>query len=96
MTNLEAIVRLSANTGDCLAMTSLHDNNAEVIRAVVARYFGAGAVADKAESVLMQRVADHARSYGHQENPDNWLVRCANTECDRLRNEAIYDKANND
>jgi hypothetical protein len=96
MTNREAILRLSVNTGDGLAMTSLHDNNAKVIRAGVTRYFGVGAVADKAERVLMQRMADQARSYELQENPDQWLARCVNTECDRLRNEGIHDKANID
>jgi hypothetical protein len=96
MTSREAILRLSANAGDGLAMTGLHDNNAEVIRAAVTRYFGVGPIADKAEGVLMQRMADHARSYREQENPDEWLARCANTECDRLRNEGIHDKANGD
>jgi hypothetical protein len=96
MTNREAILRLSVNTGDGLAMTWLRDNNAKVIRAAVTRYFGAGPVADKAEGVLMQRMADHARSYEHQENADEWLARCANTECDRLRNEGIHEKANRD
>jgi hypothetical protein len=96
MTNREAILRLSVNTGDGLAMTSLRDNNAKVIRAGVTRYFGVGPAADKAELVLMQRMADHARSYELQENPDQWLARCVNTECDRLRNEGIHDKANID
>jgi hypothetical protein len=44
----------------------------------------------------MQRIADHAGSYEHQENPDEWLAKCANTECNRLRNEAIHEKANRD
>ncbi|MCU1343133.1 MAG: hypothetical protein JWN92_2556 [Candidatus Acidoferrum typicum] len=96
MTNLEAIQRLSVNAGDGMAMTSLHDNNAKVIREVVTRYFEAGPRAHEAESVLMQRVADCARSYEHQENPDKWLVRCANTECNRLRNEGIRERANSD
>jgi hypothetical protein len=96
MTNREAILRLSVNTGDGLAMTSLHDNNTKVIRTTVTRYFGVGPVADKAERLLMQRMADHARSYEHQENPDEWLARCANAQCDRLRNEGIHDKANSD
>ena len=55
-----------------------------------------GPVVDKAESVIMQRTADHARSYERQENADTWLARCVNAECDRLRNEGIYDKANRD
>jgi hypothetical protein len=96
MTNREAILRLSVNTGDGLATTSLHDNNAKAIRAAVTRYFGAGPVADKAERVLMQRMADHARSYEQQEDAGDWLARCVNTECDRLRNEGIHDKANRD
>jgi len=96
MTNREAILRLSVNTGDGLAMTSLRDNNAKAIRAAVARYFGAGPVADKAESLIMQRMADHARSYERQEDAEEWLARRVNTECDRLRNEGIHDKANRD
>ena len=96
MTNREAILRLSVNTGDSPAMTWLRDNNSKVIRAVITRYFGVGPRADKAESALMQRMAEQARSYQHQESPDEWLARCVNTECDRLRNEAIHDKANRD
>jgi len=96
MTNREAILRLSVNTGDGLAMTSLRDNNAKAIRAAVTRYFGAWPGADKAERVLMQRMGDHARSYEQQENAEDWLARCVNTECDRLRNEGIHDKANRD
>jgi hypothetical protein len=96
MTNLEAILRLSVNRGDGLAMTSLRDNNAKAIRAAVTHYFGVGPRADKAESVIMQRMADHARSYERQENAEEWLAKCVNTECDRLRNEGIHDKANRD
>jgi hypothetical protein len=44
----------------------------------------------------MQRMADHARSYEQQEDPEKWLAKCINTECDRLRNEGIHDKANID
>lgn len=96
MTNLEAIQRLSVNKDDHIAVTSLHDNNVAIIRTVVTRYFGAGPIADKAESALMERMADSARSYEPQESPVKWLTRCADTECDRLRNEAIYEKANRD
>jgi ribosomal protein S13 len=96
MTNREAIERLSVNKDDHIAVTSLHDNNVAIIRTVITRYFGAGPTADKAESALMERVADSARSYEPQESPIKWLTRCADTECDRLRNEAIYEKANRD
>ncbi len=96
MTNREAILRLSVNTCDGLAISSLRDNNAKVIRSVVTRYFGAGPVADKAECELMHRMADHARSYDRRENADEWLARCATAQCDRLRNEAIHDRANID
>ena len=96
MTNREAILRLSVDSADRLAIASLHDNNAEIIRAALTRYLGSGQVADNTELVLVQRMANHARSYQHQENADEWLVKCATTECDRLRNEAIHDKANRD
>ncbi len=94
MTNREAIRRLSVNAGDCSAVSWLHHNNTEVIHGVVTRYFGTGEAADKAECVLMQRIAERARSYERQEEPGEWLVKCATSECDRLRNEAIHDKAN--
>jgi hypothetical protein len=94
MTNREAILRLSINSGDTLAMMSLHSNNADVIRGAIARYFGTGPVPDRVECLLMQRMANQARSYEQQENPDVWFVKCANRECDRLRNEAIHDRAN--
>jgi hypothetical protein len=96
MTNREAILRLSIDTGDTVAITSLHKNNAEVIRGAITRHFGVGPVADKAERQLMERMARSARFYEHLENPDEWFARCANRECDRLRNEAIHDKANSD
>jgi len=96
MTNREAILRLSANTGDWPAMTFLRENNSKVLHDIITRYFGAGSAADKAEGVLIHRMAENARSYEAQENADEWLARCANTVCNRLRNEAIHDKANRD
>jgi hypothetical protein len=96
MTNHEVLLRLSVNKHDHSAVTSLHDNNAEIIRKTVIRYFGTGTVADNAECALMHRMADHARLYERSEDPDAWLARCAHTECDRLRNEAIRDKADRD
>lgn len=94
MTNREAILRLSVNSGDALAITSLRTNNADVIRGAITRYFGVGPVTNKTEGLLMERMASQARFYGHLENPDEWFARFANQECDRLRNEAIHDKAN--
>lgn len=96
MSNREAILRLSVDTGDQVALAWLRDHNAEILRSAVSRYFAAGPAADKAESMLMERLANHARSYQHQDDPDEWLARCVNAECDRLRNEAIHDKANSD
>ena len=96
MTNREALMRLSADKNDRMAVTSLHDNNAQIIRTTVGRYFGAGTIADNAEFALMQRLVDHARLYEDSEDPEAWLARCTNTECDRLRNEAVHDKANRD
>jgi hypothetical protein len=96
MTNREAILRLSIDTSDCLAMASLLENNAEVIRAAVVLYFGLGPVADKAERILMRRIANHARSYEHNEDPNEWVVKYATTECDRLRNEATHARSTRD
>ena len=96
MTNREAIQRLSVSASDDVAMKWLRETNATVIRAAVTRYFGAGDAADKAEDVVVQRMAAHAGTYELKEDADEWLARRANMECDRLRNEAIHDKANGD
>ena len=96
MTNHEVLLRLSVNQHDHMAVESLYDNNSIIIRTTVIRYFGTGTVPDNLEGTLMQRMADRARLYERSEDPDAWLARCANTECDRLRNEAIRDKANRD
>jgi len=96
MTNHEALLRLSANKDDRPAMTSLHDNNTAIIRTTLIRYFRTRALADKTEPMLMQRIASQARLYEVAENADTWFAKCANTECDRLRNEGIREKADGD
>jgi hypothetical protein len=87
MTDREAIRRLSLNTSDCLALSWLHHNHIVEIHTLVTRVFGTGPAAEKAEVELMQRIANHARSYERQESSQKWLLRCANLECERLRNE---------
>jgi hypothetical protein len=94
MSNRDALLRLAKDKSDALALTSLCTTNAELIRAVVARYFESGSVSDKARSVVMQRVAEHARSYHSEQDPDQWLAKSLNSECDRFRNETIQAKAN--
>ena len=94
MTNRDALVRLATDKNDALALTSLSGTNAELIRSAIARYFESGAVSEKARSVIMQRVAEQARSYHSDQDPDQWLAKSLNSECDRLRNEAIQTKAN--
>jgi hypothetical protein len=94
MTNRDALLRLSTDKNDAPAMAALRENNADTIRAAIARFFESGLVSEKAQSVVMQRVADHARSYHTDQEPDQWLTKSLNTECDRLRNEAIQAKAN--
>ncbi len=94
MTNRDALLRLSADKNDAAAMAALRENNAGTIRAAIARFFESGAVSERAQSVVMQRVADHARSYRTDQEPDQWLTKSLNTECDRLRNEDIQAKAN--
>jgi hypothetical protein len=93
ITNREALLRLAADKNDALAMTSLCNNNAELIRASIVRYFASGAVSEKAQPAVMQRVAEHARSYHSELDADQWLAKSVNSECDRLRNETIREKA---
>ncbi|HUJ31959.1 MAG TPA: hypothetical protein VLY23_11815 [Candidatus Acidoferrum sp.] len=93
MTNREALLRLAANKNDRLALTSLCESNAELIRVAVTRYFEAAPDLEKAQSMVMDRVADHARLYETQEDPDEWLTQSVNSQCDRLRNELIQEKA---
>jgi hypothetical protein len=93
MTNRDALIRLATDKHDALALTSLCATNAELIRSAVARYFESGTVSEKVRSVVMQRVAEHARSYHTDQDPDQWLAKSLNSECDRLRNEEIQVKA---
>jgi hypothetical protein len=94
MTNRDALIRLATDKNDVLALTSLSATNAELIRSAIARYFESGAVSEKAHSVVMQRVAEQARSYHSDQDPDQWLAKSLSSQCDRLRNEAIQAKAN--
>jgi hypothetical protein len=94
MTNREALLQLAADKNDSVAMKALCGNNAELIRASVLRYFATGSVSENAETEVMQRVAGQARSYQTDQDPDQWLVKSLNSECDRLRNETIQAKAN--
>ena len=87
MTTREAIRRLSLNAGDCLALSWLHHNNIEPIHTVISHYFGIGQNADKAEYDLMQRMAIRSSSYGRQESPEEWFVKCVYEECKLLLNE---------
>ena len=75
-------------------MTSLCKNNAELIRASVVRYFAAGPVSEKVQPAVLQRVAELARSYHSELDPDQWIAKSVNSECDRLRNEGIQERAN--
>ncbi len=74
MTNHEALLRLSVDKNDHLAVTSLHENNAEIIRTTVMRYFGSGTAAENVEFELMKRMAGHARLYEDSEDLDVWLA----------------------
>ena len=96
MTNREALLRLSTDKHDRSALTSLCENNAEIVRTAISRYFETGNVSADAGPVVMQRVADHARSYEPKEDSDKWVAERVNAECDRLRNETIQEKANRD
>lgn len=73
-------------------MEWLHFNNVKLIHMIVTRHFGTGPAADKAEHMLMQSLAACAGSYERHENPDEWLTRYANAECERLHNEATQGK----
>jgi hypothetical protein len=85
MTNRDALLRLAVDKNDAPAMAALCENNAELLRS---------SVSEKAKSIVMQRVAEHARSYHGDQEPDQWLAKSLNSECDRVRNEAIQAKAN--
>lgn len=96
LSNREALLRLASDKNDSLAMTSLSKNNGEIIRSTFRKYFQEGLSEEKNHSEVMQRVAAQARRYEVEQDPDEWLARCVESECDRLRNEAIQEKANID
>src|SRR5579863_4556138 len=94
MSNRDALLRLAADKNDASATAALCENNADSIRAAIARFFSTGAVSSKAQPVVMQRVVEHARSYRPEQDADQWLARLLVSECDRLRNEGIQERAN--
>ncbi|MHB8501456.1 MAG: hypothetical protein ACYDCG_06220 [Candidatus Acidiferrales bacterium] len=94
MSNREALLRLATDKNDALASAALCDNNADSIRAAIARFFATGPVSAKAQPVVMQRVAEHAHSYRPEQDADQWLAKSLDSECDRLRNEGIRERAN--
>ncbi|MFI5095424.1 MAG: hypothetical protein ACHQIK_18475 [Candidatus Acidiferrales bacterium] len=94
ISNHDALLRLAADKNDALATAALCDNNAGSIRAAIARFFATGPVAADARSEVMQRVAEHARSYRPEQDADQWLANSLDSECDRLRNEGIRKRAN--
>jgi hypothetical protein len=87
MTDREAIRRLTLNSGDCSAVSWLHHNHNEAIHAIVTRVFGDSPLAEKAEYDLMRRIAVRARSFKREESSEEWLLKCAISECEALRNE---------
>jgi len=93
MTDREAIRRLSLNCADCLAMSWLQFNHNAAIHAIVARVFGRGPAAGKAEYDLMQRIAARARSFDGHENSEEWLLKCAVSECRILHKESNPSRA---
>jgi hypothetical protein len=92
MTNRDALIRLATDKHDALALTSLCATNAELIRSAITRHFESSTVSEKVRSVVMRRVAEHARSYHTDQDPDQWLAKSLNSECDRLRHEEIQVK----
>ncbi len=93
MTDREAIRRLSLNNADCSAMSWLHFNHTAAIRAIVTRVFGDGPLAEKAEYDLMKRIAARASSFKREEDSEEWLLKCASSECDLLAKQLNQSKA---
>ncbi len=94
MSNRDALLRLAADRHDAPAAAALCENNADSIRAAIARFFATGAVSARAQPLVIQRVVEHARSYRPEQDADQWLAKSLDSECDRLRNEGIQERAN--
>jgi hypothetical protein len=95
-TTRDALLRLATDRNDAAAMDSLRQSNAEVIRTAIGGHFATGTLSEKAELIVMERVALRARSYESADDPEQWFAQCVHAECDRLRNEGIQEKANRD
>jgi hypothetical protein len=93
MNNRSALVRLAADKNDAVALAALCQNNADILRAAVVRFFESGKVSENALTEVMKRIAELARSYHADQDADQWLAKTLNSECDRLRNEGIQARA---
>src|SRR5277367_7025734 len=52
MTNRYALLRLAADKNDAPAMAALCENNAELLRTSIARFFASGTASEKAQSLV--------------------------------------------
>jgi hypothetical protein len=89
MTSEEAILRLADDQDDGDALIAIAENNGNLLRAEIARYFSGRATCNRMLLRLMGRISWHAKYFAlgyHDAN--QWIQHCANLECRRLRNEA--------
>ena len=89
MTSEEAILRLADNQDDGDALIVIAENNGNVLRAEIGRYFSGRGTCKKTLNTLLGLISWHAKYFtlGYHD-VDQWIQHCANSECRRLRNEA--------
>ena len=89
MTNEEAIVRLARDNDDEPAMIAIAENNENMLRAAIGRYFSDEATCAKALNSLLVRISWHAKCFMvGQHDADWWIEHCTQLESRRLWSEA--------
>jgi hypothetical protein len=88
MTNEEAILRLAQDTDDDSALLAIAENNLGILRAAIKRCFCGRAGHNRLLNTLLLRISWRTKYFirGHDYG-DEWIASCAETECERLRNE---------
>ena len=89
MTSEEAILRLANDPDDGDALIAIAENNGNVLRTEIERYFSGVATYKKTLNTLLGRISRHAKYFAlGYDDANRWIEHCANLECRRLRFEA--------
>ena len=89
MTNEEAILRLARDGDDEPALIAIAENNENVLKAAIVRYFSGRSTCKRALNTLLICISRRTKYFSQgRDDADRWIEHCAQLECRRLQNES--------